>query len=81
MNRICLVLVTSSIFGLVNLKFPKIKSSAFKLLTAGQWKGKLISYLLIGGWLSSRVSRRLRPQRPGPHIAGIDGQSEQRANQ
>jgi len=38
---ICLLLVTSSIFGFVNLKTPKIKSSDFKLLTAGQWKGKL----------------------------------------
>ncbi len=38
---ICLLLITSSIFGFVNLKTPKIKSSDFKLLTAGQWKGKL----------------------------------------
>ncbi len=38
---ICLLLVTSSIFGFVNLKTPKIKSGDFKLLTAGQWKGKL----------------------------------------
>jgi hypothetical protein len=28
-------------FGFVNLKTRKIKSSDFKLLTAGQWKGKL----------------------------------------
>ncbi len=38
---ICLLLITSSIFGFVNLKTPKIKSSDFKQLTAGQWKGKL----------------------------------------
>ncbi len=38
---ICLLLITSSIFGFVNLKTPKIKYSDFKQLTAGQWKGKL----------------------------------------
>ena len=38
---ICLLLVTASVFGFVNLNAPKIKSGDFKRLLNGQWKGKL----------------------------------------
>ncbi len=38
---ICLLLVASTVFGLVNLSAPKIKSSDFKPLSGEQWKGKL----------------------------------------
>jgi hypothetical protein len=37
----CLLIFAASAFGLVNLNSPKIKTSDFKLLTNGQWKGKL----------------------------------------